>query len=68
MSSMANLSLVLKEIEEEDQIWESSRRSKPKHGKNLEESKANEQTNAATEVIEKEVKGNPKAAAPPGFY
>jgi len=59
---------VLKEIEEEDQAWESSRRSKPKHGKNLEESNVIEQTKNATEAIEKAVEGKPTSAAPPGFY
>jgi len=57
---------VLREIEEEDQAWEHSRKPKPKHGRNLEESKSSK-TKTVTEEIGKatnEKKGN----APAGFY
>lgn len=57
---------VLKEIEEEDNAWENSQRSKPKHGRNLEESKR--QAAQSTVEAEKSVQDAPKGNAPPGFY
>lgn len=61
---------MLREIEEEDQVWESSRRSKPKHGKNLEsaaqavEDKANE----SVKEIEKPTKSKKPEIDTDGFY
>ncbi|KAL5326792.1 hypothetical protein ACEPPN_004481 [Leptodophora sp. 'Broadleaf-Isolate-01'] len=56
---------VLQEIEKEDQAWEQSRKSKPKHGRNLEESNAAkpEVTTPKEPPAEK-----PKSKAPSGFY
>lgn len=59
---------VLQEIEREDEAWEQSRKSKPKHGRNLE---ATESTASTTPRIEEQVakeKEKPKSKAPSGFY
>jgi len=58
---------VLREIEEEDQAWERSRKPKPQHGKNLEQSKAplDSQTDKDITKIKEESEKND---SPPGFY
>jgi hypothetical protein len=61
----------LREIEEEDQAWENARRSKPKHGKNLEENKAVEQAVEQKDtnvIVEKTANKNPGIAPPEEFY
>ncbi|KAL2074393.1 hypothetical protein VTL71DRAFT_8171 [Oculimacula yallundae] len=63
---------VLQEIEREDQAWEQSRKSKPKHGRNLEEAKV---ARDASEISRPQVippkeppAEKPKSNAPSGFY
>lgn len=57
--------VVLEEIAKEDQEWENSRRSKPKHGQNIEAQEAST-SSAVSKVPDKEPR--PKSKAPPGFY
>jgi hypothetical protein len=60
----------LQEIEREDEVWEQSRRKKPKHGKNLGDAKKAEEPQATTtsrEVV-KEAAKTVKSNAPSGFY
>jgi hypothetical protein len=60
---------VLQEIEREDQEWEQSRKTKPKHGRNLEASETSPKIQAEP-VVPKvpESKGDSKTKAPSGFY
>ena len=58
--------IVLREIEEEDQLWENSRKSKPKHRKNLEK-QITEIPDAANEVVKPAIE-KPAGKAPSGFY
>ena len=58
--------IVLQEIEREDQAWEESRKSKPKHGRNLEEVNAAPKPPVATPKEPPAEK--PKSNAPSGFY
>jgi hypothetical protein len=58
----------LREIEEDD-AWERSKRSKPKHGRNLEESKRQAaQETSGTEGTGKSIKDELNYKAPTGFY
>jgi len=58
----------LREIEEEDEAWEQSRRKKPKHGCNLElENPTNALPMNTTTATEKQP-SKPKSNAPAGFY
>lgn len=68
---IANLLAVLRRIEEEDQAWEKSRKSKPKHGKNLEESKAaaaEETKMVSTAVEEAPTKQSTQSSGSSRFY
>ncbi|KAH7360681.1 hypothetical protein BKA65DRAFT_391731 [Rhexocercosporidium sp. MPI-PUGE-AT-0058] len=56
---------VLQEIEKEDQAWEQSRKSKPKHGRNLEEVNA---TKPEAITPKEHPAEKPKSNAPSGFY
>jgi len=65
------LVVVLQEIEREDEAWEQNRRRKPKHGRNLDESKAlaDKQAPSIIEVADKgDGKMKAKSETPPGFY
>lgn len=55
---------VLQEIERDNDVWEKSRKSKPKHGRNLEESGAT----AKPQVTKARPAENAKSNAPSGFY
>ena len=59
---------VLREIEEEDHIWENSRKPKPKHVKNLDKDTPEvspiQQEPAKTKLIAEKPAGN----VPSGFY
>jgi len=58
---------VLREIEEEDQVWENSQRPKPKHGRNLEDSKPPEsKPTGGPDKINTAAEG--KSDVPSGFY
>jgi hypothetical protein len=57
--------IVLQEIEREDQAWEQSK-SKPKHGRNLDEDNA--AAKSPTKVSPEVEKTKPKTNAPSGFY
>jgi len=57
---------VLREIEEEDQLWENSRKPKPKHGKNLE--KPISEVSVKTKEAVKPVTEMQPGKAPSGFY
>ncbi|KAK0124528.1 hypothetical protein ONS95_009477 [Cadophora gregata] len=57
---------VLQEIEREDQAWEESRKSKPKHGRNLEE--ANTASKPQVPTPKEPPAEKPKSNAPSGFY
>ncbi|KAE8451235.1 hypothetical protein EG329_004399 [Mollisiaceae sp. DMI_Dod_QoI] len=62
---------VLQEIEREDQEWEQLRRTKPKHGRNLEVPETSLKTQAANAKIVPEApasKAESKSTAPSGFY
>ncbi|KAI9050168.1 hypothetical protein LZ554_006309 [Drepanopeziza brunnea f. sp. 'monogermtubi'] len=56
---------VLQEIEREDEAWEKSRKSKPKHGRNLEDANA---ATAKPHITEAQPVEKPKSNAPSGFY
>ena len=60
--------IVLQEIEREDQAWEQSRKSKPKHGRNLAEEEAAKSPTKACPEIDSSSKTKPKTNAPSGFY
>ncbi|KAG4424935.1 hypothetical protein IFR04_001906 [Cadophora malorum] len=57
---------VLQEIEREDQAWKESRKSKPKHGRNLEE--ANAAPKPSVTIPKEPPAEKPKSTAPSGFY
>ena len=61
---------VLREIEEEDEIWENSRRSKPKHGRNLEATSDSPPVvgKAQVEKATPSVEETSAKKAPRGFY
>ncbi|CZS93526.1 uncharacterized protein RAG0_10343 [Rhynchosporium agropyri] len=60
---------VLQEIEREGQAWEQSRKSKPKHGKNLEEAQQAIRASKSQATSPKEpLTEKPKSNAPSGFY
>lgn len=68
---MARLSqsIVIKEMEREDEAWDQSQKSKPKHGKNMEEAQSIEQPEPIIPKVElPPPKEKPKKSAPPGFY
>ena len=60
---------VLREIEEEDEAWEQSRRKKPKHGRNLEPENTPTNAQPTNTIAETENQhSKPKSNAPAGFY
>jgi len=59
---------VLQEIEQEDQAWEQSRKSKPKHGRNLEEANAPTKAVTSTEADSQSEEAKQKTKPPVGFY
>lgn len=59
---------VLREIEEEDQAWEQSRKPKPKHGRNLEESKSAVSQSAHISESAKITKEKETSSSLSGFY
>ena len=59
--------VVLQEIEREDQAWEQSKRSKPKHGVGEVAKKSPSPTEIPAEA-ESTPKSGPKTNAPSGFY
>jgi pyruvate/2-oxoglutarate dehydrogenase complex dihydrolipoamide acyltransferase (E2) component len=60
--------IVLQEIEREDQAWEQSKRSKPKHDRNWEQEEAAKSPKKAPPEVDSSSKTKPKANAPSGFY
>jgi hypothetical protein len=66
--SLIMCATVLQEIEEEDQAWEQSRRSKPKHGRNLEEPNAPTKPVTSTESDSQSEDAKPKTKPSIGFY
>jgi hypothetical protein len=60
--------IVLQEIEQEDQAWEQSRKSKPKHDRNLEEANAPTKAVESTETHSRSGEAKPKTKHPAGFY
>jgi Family of unknown function (DUF5321) len=66
--SLIMFATVLQEIEQEDQAWEQSRKSKPKHGRNLEEAKAPTKVVTSTEADSQSEDAKPKTKPPVGFY
>jgi hypothetical protein len=66
--SLIMCTIVLQEIEQEDQAWEQSRKSKPKHGRNLEEANAPTKAVGSTEAHAQSEEAKPKTKPPVGFY
>lgn len=58
--------LVLREIEQEDEAWEQSRRRKPKHGQNLEKDTPVPIRESSTDTSKEDNRA--KSNAPVGFY
>jgi Family of unknown function (DUF5321) len=66
--SLIMCTIVLQEIEQEDQAWEQSRKSKPKHGRNLEEANAPTKAATSTKGDSQSEEAKPKTKPPVGFY
>jgi hypothetical protein len=62
------LTSVLQEIEREDEAWEQSRKTKPKHSQILEEVQSLEKTNREPETAVPPSKEKPKSNGLSGFY
>lgn len=59
----------MKEMEQEDEAWDQSQKSKPKHGRDLEETQDPETIEIILPKVElPPPKEKPKKSAPPGFY
>jgi len=66
--SLIMCTIVLREIEQEDQAWEQSRKSKPKHGRNLEDANAPAKAVTSTKGDSESEEAKPKTKPPVGFY
>lgn len=69
----ADLSIVLREIEEEDQLWKDVNKSKSKHAKSNQETEKDVAStggsqNATQELAKEDVKKPVRSVAPTGFY